>query len=82
MKFVHAHPEQWAAYAVAPGEQLRIRYLAYLSHGIEAGENTRYSLPSLGNDNSCRSRDSNPQPRVTSPTLFPLGYDCPTFNFS
>ncbi len=28
-------------------------------------------------DNSCRSLDSNPQPRVTSPTLFPLGHDCP-----
>ncbi len=28
-------------------------------------------------DNSCRSRDSNPQPRVTSPTLYPLGHDCP-----
>ncbi len=27
-------------------------------------------------DNSCRSRDSNPQPRVTSPTLYPLGHDC------
>ncbi len=25
-------------------------------------------------DNSCRSRDSNPQPRVTSPTL---GHNCP-----
>ncbi len=23
-------------------------------------------------DKSCRSRDSNPQPRVTSPTLYPL----------
>ncbi len=23
-------------------------------------------------DNSCQSRDSNPQPRVTSPTLYPL----------
>ncbi len=23
-------------------------------------------------DNSCRSRDSNPQPRITSPTLYPL----------
>ncbi len=23
-------------------------------------------------DNSCRSRDSNPQPRVTSPTIYPL----------
>ncbi len=28
-------------------------------------------------DNSSRSRDSNPQPRVTSPTLYPLGNDCP-----
>ncbi len=30
-------------------------------------------------DNSCRRRDSNPQPWVTSPTLYPLGHehDCP-----
>ncbi len=28
-------------------------------------------------DSSCQSRDSNPQPRVTSPTLYPLGHDCP-----
>ncbi len=28
-------------------------------------------------DNSCRSRDSNPQPRVTSPTLYTLGHNCP-----
>ncbi len=28
-------------------------------------------------DNSCRSRDSNPQPRVTSPTLYQLGHCCP-----
>ncbi len=28
-------------------------------------------------DNSCRSRDSNPQPRVTSLTLYPLGHGCP-----
>ncbi len=27
-------------------------------------------------DNSSRNRDSNPQPRVTSPTLYPLGHDC------
>ncbi len=27
-------------------------------------------------DNSCWSRDSNPQPRITSPTLYPLGHDC------
>ncbi len=28
-------------------------------------------------DTSCQSRDSNPQPWVTSPTLYPLGHDCP-----
>ncbi len=28
-------------------------------------------------DNSCRSRDSNPQPRVPSPTLYSLGHNCP-----
>ncbi len=28
-------------------------------------------------DNSCRRRDSNPQPRVTSRTLYPLGHDSP-----
>ncbi len=30
-------------------------------------------------DNSCRSWDSNPQPRVTSPTLYSLGHDCPCY---
>ncbi len=29
-------------------------------------------------DNSCRSRDSDPQPRVTSPTLYPLEPRLPT----
>ncbi len=28
-------------------------------------------------DTSCRSQDSNSQPRITSPTLHPLGLDCP-----
>ncbi len=28
-------------------------------------------------ENSCRNRDLNPQPRVTSPMLCPLGHDCP-----
>ncbi len=27
-------------------------------------------------DNSCQSRDTNPQPRITSPTLYSLGHDC------
>ncbi len=45
---VNTHPEQWAANAAAPGEQLRVRCLAQgsqLSHSIEGGENARYSLP-------------------------------------
>ncbi len=37
---VNTHPEQWAAIAPAPGEQLGVRCLAqgHLSHGIEGGE--------------------------------------------
>ncbi len=30
-------------------------------------------------NNSCQSRDSNPQPRVTSPMLYPLGHNCPVW---
>ncbi len=32
-------------------------------------------------DNSCRSRDSNPQPQITSPTLYPLGHNCYTVTY-
>ncbi len=32
-------------------------------------------------DNSCRSRDSNPQPQITSPTLYSLGHDCYTVSY-
>ncbi len=31
-------------------------------------------------DNSSRSQDSNPQPQITSPTLYPLGHNCPTID--
>ncbi len=39
---VNTHPEQWAAIAPAPGEQLGVRCLAqgHLSRGIEGGEST------------------------------------------
>ncbi len=43
-----AHPEQWGANAVAPGEQLGVQCLAqgsHLSRGIEGGENAHHSLP-------------------------------------
>ncbi len=52
-KFTHTHtmnthPEQWAAiYAAALGEQLGVQCLTqgHLSHGMEGGESTEYSLP-------------------------------------
>ncbi len=48
---VNTHPEQWAAIAPAPGEQLGVRCLAqgHLSHGIEGGESAVHSqsLPDL-----------------------------------
>ncbi len=39
---VNMHPEQWAAIAPAPGEQLGVQCLAqgHLSRGIEGGEST------------------------------------------
>ncbi len=54
----HTHLEQWAADAVAPREQ----------SGFSALLKGLISLV----DNSCRSWDSNPQPQVTSPMLYPL----------
>ncbi len=73
---VNTHPEQWAAiYAAAPREKLGVGYLAqgsHRSHGIEGGKSAGYSLPPTYNP--CRAWDSSP---VTSPTLYPLGHDCP-----
>ncbi len=60
---VHTHLEQWQPTLQRPG----------CSWGFGA---LLKGLTSVV-DNSCRSRDSNPQPRVTSPTLYPLGHDCP-----
>ncbi len=42
---VNTHPEQWAAIAPAPGEQLGVQCLAqgHLSHGIEDGESAVHS---------------------------------------
>ncbi len=44
---VNTHPEQWAANAAAPGEQLGVRCLAqgHLSRGSEGEESTLHSLP-------------------------------------
>ncbi len=46
---MNTHPEQWAANAVAPGEQLGVRCLVqgHLSRGIEGGERAVHSLPHL-----------------------------------
>ncbi len=72
---VNTHPEQWAANAVAPGEQLGVRCLAQVSRGIEGGESTGYSLPppTIPAGPETQNHDL----RVTSPTLYPLGDDCP-----
>ncbi len=75
---VNIHLEQWAANAAAPGEQLGIRCLAQGSHlscGIEGGESTGYSLPppTIPAGPETRTHDL----WVTSPTLYPLGHDCP-----
>ncbi len=60
---VHPHPEQWAADDAAPGEQLG------------ALRPTQGSYPSRGP--FCRSRDSNPPPWATSPTLHTPGHGRP-----
>ncbi len=75
---MNIHPEQWAANAAAPGEQLGVRCLAqgsHLSRGIEGGESAGYSLPppTIPAGPETRTHDL----RVTSPTLYPLGHDCP-----
>ncbi len=75
---VNIHLEQWAANATAPGEQLRVRCLAqesHLSRGIEGGESADYSLPPPTIPAGPEIRIHNL--RVTSPTLYPLGHDCP-----
>ncbi len=66
----HTHPEQWAANAAVPGEQLGVRCLAqgsHLSRGIEGGESAGYSLPppTIPAGPETRTRDL----WVTSPTL-------------
>ncbi len=61
-----------------PGEQLGVQCLAqgsHLSRGIEGGESAGYSLPptTIPAGPEIRTHDL----RVTSPTLYPLGHDCP-----
>ncbi len=52
------HSEMYSLHLAAPGEQL-----GALLKGLTSVV-----------DISCQSRDSNPQPRVTGPTLYPLGH--------
>ncbi len=59
--FKRTNLEQWAADTAAPGEQLGVRCLAQGSHLSPAG--ARIRTHNLG------------LPRVSSPTLYPLGHD-------
>ncbi len=74
---VNTHPEQWAANAAAPEEQLGVRCFAqgHLSRGIEGGESAGYSLPppTIPAGPETQTHDL----WVTSLTLYPLGHDCP-----
>ncbi len=75
---VNTHPEQRAANAAVPGEQLGVQCLAqgsHLSRGIEGGESAGYSLPppTIPARPETRTHDL----QVTSPTLYPLGHDFP-----
>ncbi len=66
---VNTHPEQWAANAAAPWEQLGVRWAqgSHLSRGIEDGESAGYSLPppTIPAGPETRTHDL----RVTSPTI-------------
>jgi len=76
---VNTHPEQWAA----NGEQMGVRCLAQrVSSQSWYCRWRERSLFTPSTDNSCRTRDSNPQPRVTSLTLYPLGHNCPYITLS
>ncbi len=75
---MNSHPEQWAANAAAPAEQLGVRCLAQgfnLSRGIEGGEKALV-IHSPPTNNYCQTCDSTCNLQVTSPTLYPLGHDC------
>ncbi len=64
----HTHLEQWThtphTHTHTPG--------AVGSRGSSRGFGALLKGLTSVVDNSCRSQDSNPQPRVTSPTLYPL----------
>ncbi len=67
---VNIHPEQWAANAAAPGEQLGVWCLAqgsHLSHGIEGGRECWLFTPPPTIPAGPEIRTHNL--RVTSPTL-------------
>ncbi len=65
---VNTNPEQWAA----NGEQLGVRCLAQGSH-LSRGAGYSLPPPTIPAGPETRTHDL----RVTSPTLYPLGHDCP-----
>ncbi len=81
----HTHPEQWAIHTHT---HTHLEQWATHTHththtpgavGSRHWRPGRALLKGLTSvvDNSSQSRDSNPQPRVTSLTLYPLGHNCP-----
>ncbi len=75
---MNSHPEQWAANAAAPVEQLGVRCLAQgfnLSRGIEGGEKALVIHSPPPPTITARPETRTCNLRVTSPTLYPLGHD-------
>ncbi len=70
----NTHPEQWGAVGgLVPWSRVspQSRYRRW----------RKCPLFTPSTNNSCRTRDSNPQPRLTSPTLYPLGHDTRLYTF-
>ncbi len=77
---VNIHLEQWAANAAAPGEQLGVRCLAQGLTSVVVLRVERVLVihsppPTIPAGPETQTHDL----RVTSPTLYPLGHDCPLY---
>ncbi len=76
---VNTHPEQWAAiYAVAPGEQLGVRYLAQ-RHCVMVLKVERALYIHSPHRQSLADRNSDSQPFNYESDTLPLGHDFPLY---